>query len=305
MRVVLVADRGEPAEVVGGHERSRAVEQVGVAEIGALRHRLEGAVPLRHPPLHALVVGRVRPHRVGGHVDVRLHRERHVGERPDRVPAVPDRERLRCRQRRVEVAQQRRELRRRRVGPRAVGGVAMTARAHRLLDRADDVERDRRRELTHVRVVEPRAALQRPHQAVGLVLRVEQAGGEHDHHRRAADVDPFRRDARADDDRLDPSIEGRQHLVRPVQHVVEVVDRQRVARSARTPAGGRTSARWKRVTAPKNPGPAPRAAQYRSGWESALAWTSSPSAVTTSTASTLSHAHPHRRPFHPWPPWRR
>ena len=38
------------------------------------------------------------------------------------------------------------------------------------------------------------------------------------------------------------------------------------------------------MTAPKNPGPAPRAAQYRSGWESALAWTSSPSAVTTSTA---------------------
>ena len=35
-------------------------------------------------------------------------------------------------------------------------------------------------------------------------------------------------DACADDDRLDPSIERRQHLVRPVQHGVEVVDRQRV-----------------------------------------------------------------------------
>jgi hypothetical protein len=62
---------------------------------------------------------------------------------------------------------------------------------------------------------------------------------------------------------------------------------------------------WKRTTTPKKPGPAPRAAQKRSAFSSALAWTSSPDATTTSTPVTLMHAGPTAREFHPKPPWSR
>ena len=55
------------------------------------------------------------------------------------------------------------------------------------------------------------------------------------------------------------------------------------------------------VTTPKLP-PPPRSAQNRSGFSSALARTSSPSAVTTSAASRLSHAGPCLRASQPRPP---
>ena len=52
---------------------------------------------------------------------------------------------------------------------------------------------------------------------------------------------------------------------------------------------------------PKLP-PPPRTAQYRSGFSSALAWRSWPSAVTMSTDFTLSSARPKRRATRPKPP---
>ena len=56
---------------------------------------------------------------------------------------------------------------------------------------------------------------------------------------------------------------------------------------------------------PKNAGPAPRTAQKISGFSSALARRSEPSAITTSTLSTLWQARPQLPEFHPKPPPRR
>src|SRR6266436_2050066 len=55
------------------------------------------------------------------------------------------------------------------------------------------------------------------------------------------------------------------------------------------------------VTMPKLP-PPPRTPQKSSGFSSALARKQRPSATTTSTADTLSHARPCFRISHPWPP---
>ena len=59
---------------------------------------------------------------------------------------------------------------------------------------------------------------------------------------------------------------------------------------------------WKLVTMPKLPPPPPRQAQYRSGFVSASAVTSRPSAVTIRRDATLSHVSPKRRPARPMPP---
>ena len=55
------------------------------------------------------------------------------------------------------------------------------------------------------------------------------------------------------------------------------------------------------VTTPKLP-PPPRSAQKRSGCSSALAVTTSPSAVTTSNDRTLSQVSPYLRASQPTPP---
>ena len=75
----------------------------------------------------------------------------------------------------------------------------------------------------------------------------------------------------------------RQHVVQPLEQRLEVVERGRPACRGTSASRGYVR-RWKRVTTPGKPGPAPRAAQYRSAFSSASACTSSPSAVTTSTA---------------------
>ena len=59
------------------------------------------------------------------------------------------------------------------------------------------------------------------------------------------------------------------------------------------------------VTRAGKPGPAPRAAQYRSAFSVASACTRRPSAVTASMPTTFSQAQPQDRLFQPWPPWSR
>ena len=66
--------------------------------------------------------------------------------------------------------------------------------------------------------------------------------------------------------------------------------------------GSGWSARWKRVTTPGKPGPAPRAAQRSSAFWSSSACTSSPSGVTTSIAWRLRQAGPQAPVFQPSPP---
>lgn len=81
---------------------------------------------------------------------------------------------------------------------------------------------------------------------------------------------------------------------------VSVAQRVTVSTSARgkvyvvsaTAAGRSCSVTWKRVATAKNPGPAPRAAQKRSGFSLRLQVRASPFAVTTSTARTPAAAGP-------------
>ncbi len=72
-------------------------------------------------------------------------------------------------------------------------------------------------------------------------------------------------------------------------------------RAGRRPSPTGCSRNWNEVTTPKLP-PPPRSAQNRSGFSSALACTSVPSASTTSASSRLSIVRPYLRVRWPMPP---
>src|ERR1700722_3103302 len=67
-------------------------------------------------------------------------------------------------------------------------------------------------------------------------------------------------------------------------------------------AGRRCSRSVNDVTTPKNPGPLPRAAQYRSGGCSGARESVSPPGVTPPSPNTLSHAGPTILLYQPYPP---
>ena len=142
----------------------------------------------------------------------------------------------------------RRELASRRVRPLAVGAVAM---ARRILQRLRGVLlRDRRRP-AHVLELLGGRVVERREQAVGLL------GGRRQQRRVQQQLDLAGPQPRRGDHRLDGHVEPWQHLVRPLDHRLEVVQREhaRVMKHRQLLVGAQVKAR----DHAEHPRPEPRA----------------------------------------------
>ena len=179
-----------------------------------------------HPRAVALVVGLVGPDRVRREVDVRLQRERHVGQRAGRRPAVPDRERVPRRQLATDVSQQRASVARGRVRPLAVGAVAVPSGFCSAC--AAFSSRDRRWARGRARAPRP-GGVERREQAVGRIAAARASCAAAARPRRCA-AGSRRSPAR-------PRLERRQHVVQPLEQRLEVVEARTRACRATSAAG--------------------------------------------------------------------